>query len=54
VPESFAPDASLSGAPLPERTAASLKAMTSGGSTDRPAEINDYGRTVTLSLRARF
>jgi len=28
--------------------------MGHGGSTDRPAEINDYGRTVTLSLRARF
>ncbi len=39
VPENFKPDASLSGAPLPERTASSLKAMTSGGSTGRPKLI---------------
>lgn len=39
IPENFKPDASLSGAALPERTAASLKAMTSGGSTGRPKLI---------------
>lgn len=39
IPESFKPDASLSSAPLPERTASSLKAMTSGGSTGRPKLI---------------
>ena len=35
----FEPDAALSDAPLPERTAASIKAMTSGGSTGRPKLI---------------
>lgn len=39
VPEGFAPDPALSGAALPERTATSLKAMTSGGSTGRPKLI---------------
>ena len=39
VPDGFTPDASLSSDPLPERTAASLKAMTSGGSTGRPKLI---------------
>lgn len=39
IPENFKPDASLSGAALPERTATSLKAMTSGGSTGRPKLI---------------
>lgn len=39
VPENFTPDASLPGDALPERTAASLKAMTSGGSTGRPKLI---------------
>ncbi|MBL8558845.1 MAG: AMP-binding protein [Hyphomonadaceae bacterium] len=39
VPEGFAPDASLSDAELPERMAASIKAMTSGGSTGRPKLI---------------
>ena len=39
VPEGFTPDPSLSSDPLPERTAASLKAMTSGGSTGRPKLI---------------
>lgn len=28
--------------------------FTYAGTTDRPSEINDYGRTLTLSLRARF
>jgi bile acid-coenzyme A ligase len=37
--EGYEPDAGLSGAALPERTAASLKAMTSGGSTGRPKLI---------------
>jgi bile acid-coenzyme A ligase len=39
VPENFTPDASLSTDALPERTATSLKAMTSGGSTGRPKLI---------------
>ncbi len=39
VPENFTPDAGLSGDALPERTATSLKAMTSGGSTGRPKLI---------------
>lgn len=39
VPEGFEPDPALSDAPLPERTAVSLKAMTSGGSTGRPKLI---------------
>ncbi|MBU6371291.1 MAG: AMP-binding protein [Alphaproteobacteria bacterium] len=39
VPEGFTPDAALSDAPLPERTATSFKAMTSGGSTGRPKLI---------------
>lgn len=39
VPDGFTPDPALSDAPLPERTAASLKAMTSGGSTGRPKLI---------------
>jgi len=57
VPEYFAPDASLSGAPLPERTAASLKAMTSGGSTGRPKLIVSKSpgaydpETVTLEIQ---
>lgn len=57
VPEGFQPDASLSGAPLPERTAASLKAMTSGGSTGRPKLIVSKSPgaydtdTVTLEIQ---
>jgi len=39
VPVGFVPDAALSTAPLPERTAKSWKAMTSGGSTGRPKLI---------------
>lgn len=39
LPAGYAPDASLSDAPLPEVTAASYKAMTSGGSTGRPKLI---------------
>jgi bile acid-coenzyme A ligase len=39
VPAGFVPDATLSDAPLPERTASSWKAMTSGGSTGRPKLI---------------
>lgn len=39
VPQGFVPDAALSDEALPERTAASLKAMTSGGSTGRPKLI---------------
>lgn len=39
LPEGYKPDPSLSTAPLPERTAISLKAMTSGGSTGRPKLI---------------
>lgn len=39
VAEGFAPDPALPDTPLPERTAASLKAMTSGGSTGRPKLI---------------
>lgn len=39
LPEGFLPDEALSGTPLSERTAASLKAMTSGGSTGRPKLI---------------
>ena len=39
VPENFEPDASLPDTELPERMAASIKAMTSGGSTGRPKLI---------------
>ena len=39
IPEGYEPDADLSDAPLPERTATSFKAMTSGGSTGRPKLI---------------
>lgn len=39
LPPGHQPDPSLSDAPLPERTAASFKAMTSGGSTGRPKLI---------------
>lgn len=39
LPEGYRPDPGLSAAPLPERTALSLKAMTSGGSTGRPKLI---------------
>ncbi|MFT3725234.1 MAG: AMP-binding protein [Hyphomonadaceae bacterium] len=39
IPEGYQPVANLSGSPLPERTAISLKAMTSGGSTGRPKLI---------------
>ncbi|MEM8765912.1 MAG: AMP-binding protein [Pseudomonadota bacterium] len=39
IPVGFTPEATLSDAPLPERTAASFKAMTSGGSTGRPKLI---------------
>ncbi len=39
IPVGFEPDPTLSDAPLPERTAASFKAMTSGGSTGRPKLI---------------
>ncbi|MDX1294412.1 MAG: AMP-binding protein, partial [Hyphomonas sp.] len=39
VPQGFSPDEHLSEAALPERTAASLKAMTSAGSTGRPKLI---------------
>ena len=39
VPEGDMPDAALSDAPLPERSATSFKAMTSGGSTGRPKLI---------------
>jgi len=39
LPEGFAADTSLSDAPLDERMASSIKAMTSGGSTGRPKLI---------------
>jgi bile acid-coenzyme A ligase len=39
LPVGYVPDASLSDDPLPEVTAASYKAMTSGGSTGRPKLI---------------
>jgi bile acid-coenzyme A ligase len=39
LPAGYQPDASLSADPLPEKTAASFKAMTSGGSTGRPKLI---------------
>jgi bile acid-coenzyme A ligase len=39
VPVGYTPDPSLSSEPLPEKTAASFKAMTSGGSTGRPKLI---------------
>lgn len=39
LPPDFEADPSLSDAPLPERTASSFKAMTSGGSTGRPKLI---------------
>lgn len=39
IPEGFLPDSALPNTELPERTASSLKAMTSGGSTGRPKLI---------------
>ncbi len=39
LPEGYQASADFSAAPLPERTSASLKAMTSGGSTGRPKLI---------------
>lgn len=39
LPQGFVPASTLSTEPLPERTATSLKAMTSGGSTGRPKLI---------------
>ena len=39
LPIDYRPDPTLSDAPLPERTAESFKAMTSGGSTGRPKLI---------------
>ena len=39
LPIGYQPDPTLSDAPLPERTAESFKAMTSGGSTGRPKLI---------------
>lgn len=39
LPATFKPMPELSGEPLPEKTAASFKAMTSGGSTGRPKLI---------------
>ncbi|MEZ5553118.1 MAG: AMP-binding protein [Pseudomonadales bacterium] len=39
LPIGYQPDATLSADPLPERTAESFKAMTSGGSTGRPKLI---------------
>tara|TARA_R100000365_G_C2745806_1_gene74834 strand:- start:1195 stop:2658 length:1464 start_codon:yes stop_codon:yes gene_type:complete len=39
IPEGFEPDAGLSDEALPEVTASSIKAMTSGGSTGRPKLI---------------
>ncbi|TVS08782.1 MAG: acid--CoA ligase, partial [Gammaproteobacteria bacterium] len=39
LPADFEPDPALSDAELPERTATSFKAMTSGGSTGRPKLI---------------
>ena len=39
LPENYVPDPSLSDTEMPERTASSLKAMTSGGSTGRPKLI---------------
>lgn len=39
LPVGYQPDPGLSDAPLPEKTAASFKAMTSGGSTGRPKLI---------------
>jgi bile acid-coenzyme A ligase len=59
VPEGFKPDPGLSDAALPERTAASLKAMTSGGSTGRPKLIVSKSpgaydtETVALEIQQR-
>lgn len=59
LPEGFRPEPSLSGEALPERTAASLKAMTSGGSTGRPKLIVSKSPgaydpdTPSLELRQR-
>jgi bile acid-coenzyme A ligase len=39
LPSDFRPDTSLADEPLPDRVAASFKAMTSGGSTGRPKLI---------------
>jgi len=39
IPANYQPDANLADSPLPEKTAAAFKAMTSGGSTGRPKLI---------------
>jgi bile acid-coenzyme A ligase len=54
VPEGFVPDAGLSDAPLPDRTARSWKAPTSGGSTGRPKLIVAAQPGVTDPERARM
>jgi bile acid-coenzyme A ligase len=41
LPAGFEPDAGLSADPLPDRVSASVRAMTSGGSTGRPKVIID-------------
>lgn len=46
VPEGFEPDSTLPDTPLPERTAKTWKAMTSGGSTGRPKLIVAAGPAV--------
>jgi bile acid-coenzyme A ligase len=54
VPEGFAPDPSLSDAPLPDRIAKSWKAPTSGGSTGRPKLIVAAQAGVTDPDRTRM
>ncbi len=46
IDSGFIPDASLSDSELPEKTAASFKAMTSGGSTGRPKLIVSANRAA--------
>ena len=56
VPEGFEPDASVSDAPLPDRSAKHWKAPTSGGSTGRPKIIvsGTPGTTDPEAPRMRF
>ena len=55
IPAGFAPEASLADTPLPDRVAASWKALTSGGSTGRPKLIVSGGPgMVDPSVPARF
>jgi bile acid-coenzyme A ligase len=55
IPAGFEPEASLADTPLPDRVAASWKALTSGGSTGRPKLIVSGGPgMVDPGVPARF